>query len=589
MEVKSLKKETYKLLIDLIKYKKWLYFMDLILWILVYVIPLLFGLISKFYFNAIDKGIVNNTVIIEVIVLLVITAVGRTIVLRLSLRIDTRHRFYINSLLKRNTFNYLLYHSKDKQVKLSSGEMIGYIRDDVEQMEVAVNWTIDIICNLGFAIVAIAILFSIDIKMTLIIFIPVFLVISISQKLSSTLEKIRVKSRKASSNVTGAIGEVFNTIQAIKVNHAEDSVLEYFNSMNETRYRFMLKDKLLETLVDTINSVPIILGQGAILILGIYKIKDNTFNLGDLILFINYLTYITDFTLFFGEFLAKYKQTKVSCNRMSNIVDCENNRWLVENNDLYFKNEYQMVKQKKNIEPLKTLEVKNLSCMINGVNTIRNISFFVNKGEKIIITGRVGSGKTTLLKTIIGLNKMSSGAVYWNDTLITDNEEFFQPPYSAYTPQTPYLVSDTIKNNILLNLSEDQVDMNEIVKLSVLDSDINEFEQGLDTNIGSKGVRLSGGQIQRVAAGRMLARNSEILFFDDISSALDIETENKFWERIKHKKDITYIAVSNKKSAFVNADKIIVMKNGEIHAIGDADELLRDNMEFRIICNCSTE
>ncbi len=109
---------------------------------------------------------------------------------------------------------------------------------------------------------------------------------------------------------------------------------------------------------------------------------------------------------------------------------------------------------------------------------------------------------------------------------------------------------------------------------AVLERDIGEMEQGLDTLVGPRGVKLSGGQMQRTAAARMFVREAELLVVDDLSSALDVETESALWARLARQRNVTTLAVSNRRSALRRADQIIVLKEGQVEDRGTLPELL---------------
>ncbi|MGH2479657.1 MAG: ATP-binding cassette domain-containing protein, partial [Ktedonobacteraceae bacterium] len=182
---------------------------------------------------------------------------------------------------------------------------------------------------------------------------------------------------------------------------------------------------------------------------------------------------------------------------------------------------------------LERLEVSGLSYQHpEAGHGIENISLSLARGSLTVVTGRVSAGKTTLLQTLLGLLPMQQGRIVWNGAPVDDPATFFVPPRSAYTAQIPRLFSDTLKENILLGLREEQVDLPRAIHTAVLDRDVAGFESGLETVIGTRGVKLSGGQAQRAAAARMLAREAELLVFDDLSSALDVETEQTLWERL---------------------------------------------------------
>ena len=177
---------------------------------------------------------------------------------------------------------------------------------------------------------------------------------------------------------------------------------------------------------------------------------------------------------------------------------------------------------------------------------VRDVSLSLRRGSFTVVTGRVGSGKTTLVETLLGLLPMDSGEVHWNGGPIDDPRVFLVPPRCAYTPQTPWLFSESVRANILMGLGADDEELDLAVRRAVLEQDVGLLEHGLDTVVGPRGVRLSGGQVQRTAAARMFVREPEMLVFDDLSSALDVETEQRLWERLLERPDVTSLVVSHR-------------------------------------------
>lgn len=186
----------------------------------------------------------------------------------------------------------------------------------------------------------------------------------------------------------------------------------------------------------------------------------------------------------------------------------------------------------------------------------------------------------------MGLLPKTSGEIYWNNMRIEDPAAFFITPVAAYVPQAPYLFSEAIKDNILLGLPATEEKIKQVLELSALESDIMQFEQKLDTFIGPRGMKLSGGQIQRTAAARMFARDAQLWVFDDISSALDVKTEKILWERVyeySKKNSITCLVVTHKKFAMQYADRIFVLQDGEIKNEGSLDYLLNKEKNQEVV------
>jgi ATP-binding cassette subfamily B protein/ATP-binding cassette subfamily C protein len=199
----------------------------------------------------------------------------------------------------------------------------------------------------------------------------------------------------------------------------------------------------------------------------------------------------------------------------------------------------------------------------------------------VVVTGRIGSGKSTLLRPLLGLIPAQSGTVEWNGEPVEDRATFLVPPRSAYTAQIPSLFSDPLRENVLSGSDEHR--LGRAVRLAVLEPDLAQLPQGLDTPVGARGVKLSGGQMQRTAVARMLARDADLLVFDDVSSALDARTEAQLWDGLFTETDATCLVVSHRRAALSRADRILLMQGGQIVDEGTLEELLGRSEEMRAL------
>jgi ATP-binding cassette subfamily B protein len=232
-------------------------------------------------------------------------------------------------------------------------------------------------------------------------------------------------------------------------------------------------------------------------------------------------------------------------------------------------------------EPLRELEVRGLTYRHASGRGIEDVSFSVPGGSLTVVTGRVGSGKSTLLQALLGLLPREAGEVRWNGAVVEEPAACFGPPRTAYTPQVPRLFSETLRENLLQGLAVDAARLDAALRSAVLERDVADLEHGLETVVGPRGVRLSGGQLQRAAAGRMFVREPALLVMDDLSSALDVETEAQLWQRLAEQPGRTCLAVSHRRAALERADQIVLLKDGRVEAVGRLPELLAANEEMR--------
>lgn len=566
----------------MIMYRPWYYLLNCFLWITIHMFPLIPGLITKRFFEVLEKSGGLNSEILSLMALILVVALTRSIIIAMGGRVDANHRFSMSGLLRRNLLECIINNPLIEN-KTSLGESMNCFRDDIEEIETVISFTLDIIGDGLFALGALIILLTINVKVTLFIFAPLVIVILLSQKAMKYISKYRTTAREATGDVSGAIGEIFTGIQAIKISGSEKYIINNLNNLNEKRMKYMVRDKIFVNIMDAIYENAVTIGTGFILLLTGKYMLEGSFSVGDFSLFLYYLPFVADFAGFLGEIFARYQQGGIAFKRMFKLLDENMEKELLAHNSLYLKGELIEEKCKQEDIQFKSLEVKELTYKYNETSGIENINLRVNKGDFVVVTGRIGAGKTTLIKSILGMLPVDSGKIYLNNEEVKNNSEKLTPPIVAYTSQNSNLFSDTIKNNVLSGLKDEREKLEQAIYSAVLDRDIKNFKDGIDTLIGSKGVKLSGGQRQRVAVARMFARKADLYVFDDISSALDIETEIKLWDRMFERKNITALVVSNRHVALKNADKILVMKDGKIEGQGKLEELLKNCEEMRQI------
>jgi ATP-binding cassette subfamily B protein len=608
---------TMRFLWRMITYRPLIYGTVLFLWIGYNLMELVPGLLAKAFFDTVTHNAAAQLNVQTIVVLVILAAFLHMGLLSSGWFFDIRYRFYVSALLWLNTLGQILNLPGARATSGSPGETISTFRDDVQVLEDASDWVIDTITQAIFLPAALWIMIRINPQITFLTVIPLFAIVLITRFTSTRVKRYRQASRRATEEVTGAISEVLTAVQAVQLANAEEHVRDYLARLNNQRRAMMVNDSVFQQALESIFTNSATLATGIILIVAAQSMRLGRFTVGDFALFVLYLNSLAIFMTQFGVFLAQLKQADVSIERLTNVATGkpaaqESSNLTEQAGETILahlpirlsgaipvtplareRTSRKDVPPKAKDTPI--LEVKNLSFRFdsgsqNEREGLEGIDFRLDDGSFTVITGRIGSGKTTLLRTILGLLPKDQGQIFWKGILIDRPADFLIPPRCAYTPQVPRLFSASLFDNIVLEANVSRGEIQRAVYMAVLEGDLATMADGLHTTVGPKGVRLSGGQIQRTAAARMFVRSPDLFVFDDLSSALDVETEAKLWERLlvgtsndEVKMDPTFLVVSHRRPALQRADQIIVLKNGRIDGKGSLEELLQGNAEMRYL------
>ena len=575
----------WRVIWEMLRFRPWLWFIDLVSVVLIrFCWQIAPALIIKAFFDMVTGAAPLQFGIWTIVAFAVASWIGRVAASYGFYYADVPIFADIPTLLRKNLLKHILRRPGASPLPDSPGEAVSRFKNDVNEIPLFVLLFNDI--TVGLVIIAVSIFLMVQISrwVTVMALVPLLVVGFVANLAARRIEHYRRASRQATGDVTGFIGEFFGAIQAVKLATAERNVIDHFHKLNDERRKLTVREKLFDDLLGSIYRNTSTLGTGVILILVGQSMRTGTFTLGDFSLFVYLLQSMSDITTFAGMLAARYKQLNVSVQRMYRLMENAPLNALVEHSSIDLKGPLPQViyPDKTTSDRLEDLSAVNLTFHYpNSTNGIQRINLTLRRGTMTVITGRIGSGKTTLLRTLLGLLPLESGEIYWNGERIERPGDFLIPPRCSYTAQVPRLFSNTLRNNILLGLDKADDEIYAATGSAVMDRDLEELEEGLETMVGARGVKLSGGQVQRAAAARMFIREPELLVFDDLSSALDVETEGRLWERIFARPGLTCLVVSHRRPLLRRADHIILLKDGHVESEGRLDTLLEVSEEMR--------
>ena len=387
----------------------------------------------------------------------------------------------------------------------------------------------------------------------------------ISSALSKRIKKIQKEIVKQTTALAGTTTESLRNIELVKSLGLGEQEITRLNSTTDKILLLELKKvKYIRTL-SFIQGTAVNFIRTTIMFLMLYLIFTQQISVGEFFSLFIYSFFIFGPLQSLGDIINTYREAEVSLENFKNILETPI--------------EIKPAKPEK-IGSIKTLEFRNVGFkhQSSSKNALNNISFSTKTGETIAFVGPSGAGKTTLVKLLVGLYIPKEGNIFYNgyNGSKIDFDELRER--IGFVTQDTQLFSGTIKENLLfVNPAATNEECYEVLKKSSANNLLARADKGLDTLIGEGGVKVSGGEKQRLSIARALLRQPDILIFDEATSALDSLTEeeiSKTVREISSGKDLMTILIAHRLSTIMHADNIYVLERGNIIESGKHEELL---------------
>lgn len=528
-----------------------------------------------------SEGILNDILIVGF--KMILCAFGSLIVTIVIGYLASKISAGFSKKLREAIFKKVSKFSQGEMKKFGIDSLITRTTNDVTQVEMLIGiglqmlikapimavWAISKILNKSlelsiFTGICVAILLVI-IVIIMILVLPKF------SKVQKLIDDINLVSRE---NLTG--------VRVIRAFNAESYMEDKFDNKNKLLTKTQLfNQRAIGFIFPFINFIMNFLSLGiyfigALLIsTSIMSLKISMFS--NVIVFTSYGIQVVLSFLMLAVIFMIVPRTEISARRINEVLDTD----------------LEVLDGNANIIPseIGTVEFKDVSFKYPDADEylLKDISFKANKGEVVAIVGGTGSGKSTLVNLIPRFYDVTSGEILVDNINIKDYKLNDLRSKLGYIPQRAFMFSDTITNNVLygtVNSHKSTIkEAKEALKIAEASEFVDKLENKMDYKIASGGTNLSGGQKQRISISRALARNPEILIFDDSFSALDFKTDSKLRENIrKNMKDKTLFIVAQRVGTIMNADKIIVIDKGKIVGMGKHKELLNNCKVYQEIC-----
>ena len=461
-----------------------------------------------------------------------------------------------------------------------TGDLMSRATNDLSAVRMMVGPAVMYLTNtLITAVVSLSLMFSLDVRLTLIVLIPLPIVSITVRMFGTAIHKTFEDVQERLSDMSAVVQESLTGVRVVRAYRQEHSEIERFRHSN---LDYLSRNRRLSRLQGAFfPTMSLFLGISALLALwlGSRGVISGRITVGELVAFNAYLAQLAWPMIAFGWVTNLLERGMASWKRMLMVMHTVPSVRDELVSDSGFGIRGSGLAQSRESRVRGAIEFKNLSFLYGNAEVLSNISFTVDAGETVAIVGGTGSGKSTLVSLLPRLQNPPRG------TVLIDGRDVRDIPLSelrgaiGFVPQEPFLFSDTLGDNVAFGVPGLKRQHPERIEAAAtvaqLEKDVRDFPNGYDTTVGERGITLSGGQKQRAAIARAVVTDPRILILDDALSAVDTYTEEEILSRLRAvMKERTSIIISHRISTVRDADQIIVLHQGKLVEKGRHDDLI---------------
>jgi len=497
-----------------------------------------------------------------------------------TMRVRANLRFQFG--VRQRAFEYLTRLGPRFFGKFRTGDVVTRLLDDVNEK---LSW---FMCSgifrvfeaLSTIVCGIAVMWYLNPTLMLYTAGPLPLLVGLFVFTAQHLHKRYDRVQKSISDFNDSLESCFSGIRVVKSFTAEESQRKTIADSIAAQRRAELEAVRWQSLIDSLYGNVWQLAIVLVLWVGGHRVISGEITVGDLVAFEAYVLMLVVPMFDLGQFLVRGKLSAVSIGRLEEIENAEP--------DVREPNEPQPLARRPNDpqpgdDPLGpthaslSVAFADVSFRYTGAerDAVRNIRFSLPAGQTLALVGEVGSGKTSLLNLIPRLMEPTQGRILVGDRALTDWPLVELRQQLGYVSQEALLLSGTVRENLLFGrpwITDSE--LQQAIRVAQLEAEVARWPDGLETIVGSRGIRLSGGQKQRVALARALAGRPALLLLDDCTASLDAATEAEVWRGLREfLPECTTILVTHRPSTLQRVDQILVLDQGRLREAGSFAEL----------------